>query len=406
QRFLAGCAHEGIAAPAAEEIWRQIAAFAGFAFCKAHSAALARLSMQTCRLKADYPAEFLAAVLSNEGGYYIPHVYIEEARRWGLQIAGPDVNGSQREYWGYGVALRVGFMAIKGLHEKTITALLAARNGIPFHDFPEFLLRTHTGAGGLDPTQVLLLIEAGACDSFGDSPIDQRYMLLAHVERVQAQRDLQTLPLFPSEEPVTHWQGGREENLDRKAATLIDLLGFLPARHPLLWLRESLSWTPAGPPLVAVCDLPRYIGRRVRVLGLGITRKTTETRQGGEHMAFLGLDDETGTAEVTFFPRVYARIARHLHGWGPFVIAGNVEARRGVISLNATAVERAVVAEGVPLPALFAQTIVAPFGENPNIPPSHPEQIQQIAGLAARPPSHQWTAPEAAVAARTGTIGA
>ncbi|HYE79686.1 MAG TPA: DNA polymerase III subunit alpha [bacterium] len=380
QRFLDGCARRGMGAEAATEVWRQIAAFAGFAFCKAHSAALARLSMQTCRLKVDYPAEFLAAVLSNGGGYYIPHLYIEEARRWGLSISGPDVNGSQEEYWGYGTALRVGLMAIKGLHVESIATLLAARQGVPFQSFPEFLCRTGVGAGGLDPSQALLLIEAGACGSFGDTPADQRFMLLAHLKRARAQRDRGTLPLFPAEEPVPTVSGGASGDVNRRTATLIDLLGFLPSRHPLGWLRGSLSWSPSGLPLVQVRDLPRYVGQPVRVLGLAVTRKITETRAKGERMAFLGLDDETGTCEVTWFPGAYRRHARKLDGWGPFVVTGEVTARRGVVSLTATAVERATVAAGIILPALFATSVIAPFGENPNIAPGDPHRNTLVEG--------------------------
>lgn len=401
QRFMEGCRRQQVSPAAADEIWRQISSFASFAFCKAHSAAFARLSMQTCRLKAEYPAEFLAAVLSNQGGYYPAYVYVEEARRWGLAIHGPDVNGSQEEYWGYGCTLRVGFMAIKGLETESIATILAARNGIPFWSFPDFLERTRTGASGLHPTQVLLLIDAGACDSLGGTRADFFVTLLNHVARVRAQRDRTTLPLFPNHELVPELKGGRDRSQAERYVMVMDLLGFLPHCHPLAWLRPSLSWSQAGPPLVAVRDLPQHLGRRVRVLGLGVTRKVSTTRKNNERMAFLSLDEETGTAEVTFFPRVYAQTARYLNGWGPYVVTGLVDERHGVINLNAEALERATVS--VALPDLFNHTPLTPFAEQAGaVVPTDPVLAALINGTA--PPRRSSTPRQEQGGGRTPVI--
>ena len=88
------------------ELWRQISSFGGYAFCKAHSASYAVLSFQAAWLKAHYPAEFMAAVLDNGGGYYSRAVYLEEARRLGLGILLPDVNRSERDWTGRGREIR------------------------------------------------------------------------------------------------------------------------------------------------------------------------------------------------------------------------------------------------------------------------------------------------------------
>jgi DNA polymerase III alpha subunit len=84
----------------AEEIWRQMASFAGYSFCKGHSAAFAVLSYQVAFMKAHFPAEFFAGVLTNEGGFYGAHAYLQEARRWGIEIQRPCVNASRVEYTG------------------------------------------------------------------------------------------------------------------------------------------------------------------------------------------------------------------------------------------------------------------------------------------------------------------
>jgi len=97
KRFIGGAMERGVDKEVAEEIWRQIESFGGYAFCKAHSASFAVVSYQTAYLKAHYPAEFMAAVISNRGGFYSASAYVEEARRMGLSILGPDVNKSGEE---------------------------------------------------------------------------------------------------------------------------------------------------------------------------------------------------------------------------------------------------------------------------------------------------------------------
>ena len=86
ERFLSGAKKNGVPETVRNEIWRHIDSFAGYSFCKAHSASFALVSYRAAYLKAHYPAEFMAAVLTNEGGFYDTCAYIEEARRLGIVI--------------------------------------------------------------------------------------------------------------------------------------------------------------------------------------------------------------------------------------------------------------------------------------------------------------------------------
>jgi DNA polymerase III alpha subunit len=97
ERFIHGAIERGVVKEVAREIWRQIESFGGYAFCKAHSASFAVVSYQTAYLKAHFPAEFLAAVMANRGGFYNTAAYIEEARRLGIAIMGPDVEFSDEQ---------------------------------------------------------------------------------------------------------------------------------------------------------------------------------------------------------------------------------------------------------------------------------------------------------------------
>ena len=135
--------------------------FAGYSFCKPHSASYAQVSYQSAYLRAHYPAEFMAAVVSNQGGFYTPFVYLSEARRMGLTILPPDINASHWEYTGADKTIRMGFMQIKGLRLEYIEHILDERaRHSPFRSFQNFLIRTKE-----EPTQTRLLVKAGCFDS-------------------------------------------------------------------------------------------------------------------------------------------------------------------------------------------------------------------------------------------------
>ena len=132
--FFLSCKTNGLADNAAQELWRQIKSFAGYAFCKAHSASFALLSFQLAYLKAHYPAEFMASVLSNRGGYYSAAVYVQEVRRLGLKILLPCVNFGQYEYTVVDgkEGIRIGFMAAKNLAKNSVDKIVTERkqNGL------------------------------------------------------------------------------------------------------------------------------------------------------------------------------------------------------------------------------------------------------------------------------------
>jgi len=162
ESFLRGCAANGVSPDVAAETWRQIESFAGYAFCKAHSASYALLSFQVAWLKAHHPAEFMAAVISNQGGFYGTAAYVSEARRMGLAILLPDVNRSGRDWTGSGREIRMGLMAFTGLAEAAVDGLLAARrDGGPFTNLSDLLARS-----GLGRAELELLVRGGACDGF------------------------------------------------------------------------------------------------------------------------------------------------------------------------------------------------------------------------------------------------
>jgi DNA-directed DNA polymerase III PolC len=323
-RFLAGCAENGIPPEIAREVWRQVESFAGYAFCKAHSASYALLSFQVAYLKAHHPGEFMAAVLANGGGFYSPAAYISEARRLGLKVLLPDVNRSAHDYTGQGNDLRMGLMSVGGLAAAGIESLLdARREGGAFTSLSDLLNRTELGPG-----EVETLIRCGACDGF---ELTRPEMLWRFTLRGTPYRQ----DLFPD-------AGGLDALVPRlpeyplaeRCRLETEIFGFPVSRHPLELLPPSLArgTTPAR-------EMRNKAGRRVRMLGLAIAYKRVPLKKKSEWMKFLSLEDLTGTFEATLFPACYRRCADRTFSAGPYLLTGRIEADHSVCSLNVEGLE-------------------------------------------------------------------
>ena len=325
-RFLGDAQQRGLSARAAAEIWRQIEAFGGYAFCKAHSASYAQLSFQSAFLKAHHPAAFMAAVLSNQGGFYGAAVYLEEARRLGLSILAPHVNASAWRYTTEGAdRLRVGLMAVKQLGAGHAHALTAAR---PFASLRDLLARVPLTRGEAEA-----LIDCGACDGLSPGRTRLRWeaALSRHWRRQPAEPELLAVPELPL--PAL-----AEPDADERLAAEFSQLGLSPAAHPLMQYRALLSRL-AGPGTVAAEDLARHAGQRVRAYGWLVTWRGNRVHKTGALMKFITLEDLTGTFEVTLFPRAYAEHGHKLFGPGPYWVEGVVEDDHGGFTLTAERLE-------------------------------------------------------------------
>jgi DNA polymerase-3 subunit alpha/error-prone DNA polymerase len=156
--YFACCAQKGHSVKLSEEIYRQIESFAGYSFCKAHSASYAVESYQSLYLKVYYPIEFMVAVINNHGGFYRTEVYVHEARMSGATIHNPCVNKSEYETALYGIDVYLGFMQLEGLETKTTHFIVRERetNG-EFKSLEDFINRIPIGIEGI---QILIFIGA------------------------------------------------------------------------------------------------------------------------------------------------------------------------------------------------------------------------------------------------------
>ncbi len=129
EEFFTGALALGRDAETAKRVWAMILSFAGYSFCKGHSASYIQVAQHACYLRAHHPAEFMAAVLANGGGFYHPFVYVAEAMRMGLTVLPPDVNASELRTTGRGRELRIGLQFVKELSAEGAERVLEARDG-------------------------------------------------------------------------------------------------------------------------------------------------------------------------------------------------------------------------------------------------------------------------------------
>ncbi len=129
EEFFAGASALGRDLESAKRVWEMVMSFAGYSFCKGHSCSYIRVAQHSCYLRAHYPAEFMAAVLANGGGFYAAFAYVAEAMRMGLTVLPPDVNASEFRCLGRDRELRIGLQFVKGLSASAAECLLSARGG-------------------------------------------------------------------------------------------------------------------------------------------------------------------------------------------------------------------------------------------------------------------------------------
>ena len=333
-RFFAGTKAKGVSGQQVAAIWDMMMSFSGYSFCKPHSASYARVSFQAAYLKVHHPAEFIAAVISNQGGFYGTFAYVSEARRMGLKILPPDINRSEVHWTGQGDAVRVGLLSIKGLSAEIQTRIVSRRRQGPYRSMQDVLERVRPAED-----EARSLIHCGALDKInpGGNRAALMWELACRLKAASAKSKPQTQSLFGSPDKVHDCQlpflppDDERERLRREFA----VLGFLCDRHPMELYDHPLQKLRT----VKAVDLPRHLGKRIRLAGWLITGKVVTTKHG-DPMEFLTFEDETGIVETTFFPQTYHRFCHLLDHRRPYLLTGKVEEDWGATTLTVDRVER------------------------------------------------------------------
>jgi DNA-directed DNA polymerase III PolC len=313
--FAGACARRGVPRAVAEEQWHNLIRFRHYTFCKSHATSYGLIAWRASYLKAHHPLAFWTAALNNNQGLYPRRVYAEAVKRADLRLLLPCVNRSRGPFVPEDGAIRAGLGTITSLEVELLEAILAERDcGGPYRDLADFRRRVRPG-----PEALALLIGCGALD-FTGRPRPALFLkadLQERVRRTQAE-------LFAA--GPADWS----PNDYNEARRLLDerrLLGFVVGPPLMSLFRPKLPRH-----LVTSRDLPRHVGQRVHVAGLTATARHATTAQG-RPMQFVTLEDEWGLVEVTLFPGA-CPLAPYLT-LGPYLAAGTVEERYGVLTLNA-----------------------------------------------------------------------
>jgi DNA polymerase-3 subunit alpha/error-prone DNA polymerase len=391
-RFEQGALARGVGPADIKRIWDMIASFSGYSFCKPHSASYARVSFQAAYLKTHYPAQFMAAVISNQGGFYSTFAYVSEAQRLKVKILAPDITVSQIRWTGKNLRLRVGLMAIQDLSAKTMQAIVEQRRTKKFTGLEDFFARVnprenevrslvHSGCLDtlytMDPLYTLNARHAtghgpDTPDTPGAGEANRAAILWAFASRHRQKRKQGTdqhpsLFAVHDFDPVRQAPGRSAKTPAAKigsGTTIPDLpredpverlrreffaLGFLCTCHPILLFKEVLRQFNT----IKAIHLPQFINKNVIFAGWLITGKVVKTRHG-DPMKFLTFEDETGTVETVFFPKPYALFCHMLDYGRPYLVYGKPDSNWGAVTL--------VVEKTRPVPSLPGRSTCRPPG--------------------------------------------
>ncbi len=337
-RFVEGALKRGIPPEVAHEIFNDIEFFADYGFNKAHAAAYAVLTCQTAYLKAHYPLEFMAALLTIErhNTDKLP-ILITECRRMGIEIFPPDVNRSSTGFTIEGNGIRFGLEGVKNVGEASVEAILRAREkGGPFKSLEDFCFRVDLREVGRRALECL--IKVGALDSFGErtallAVVDKMIALSAEAHKARGMGQLAlSLPIsikLPKTKPVS-----RKEILDWEK----ELIGVYISEHPVSRLLPLLT-----------NHISHYLGeineeldgQSVTVLGL-VTSVRERISSKGKPMAFAQIEDLQGSVEVIIRPQVWEKTASLWEEGRVLLVKGKVEIREGKPSIICEAAQNHV----------------------------------------------------------------
>nr|WP_294921812.1 DNA polymerase III subunit alpha [uncultured Flavobacterium sp.] len=307
--FFASCEKKGHPFALSEEIYRQIESFAGYSFCKAHSASYAVESYQSLYLKVHFPIEFMVAVINNGGGFYRLEIYVHEARMAGAVIHNPCVNKSFFETTLYGNDIYLGFMHLKSLDAKMAQFIESERerNG-EFRSLEDFINRIPMG---IESVKILIFI--GAFRFTGKT----KNQLLVVASLLLNNFKPENRGLMLIQEPVKEYKlPTLERSIFEDAFDEIELLSF-PISCTVF---DLLQTSHRGD--IKVRDLPRCHKKQVRMLAYLISTKQVPTKKGNMYFG-TWIDNEGGYFDTAHFPD--SLIDFPFLGGGCYLLLGTVE---------------------------------------------------------------------------------
>ncbi len=335
--FLKGAVANQLPADKAGQIFDLMEKFGGYGFNKSHSAAYALIAYQTAYLKAHFPVEFMAALLTSEMQSSESIVkYIAECRSHGIAVLPPSINGSDKTFTVTGDKIRFGLVAVKNVGEAAIDAILEVRSKAPFQSLFDFCERVDLRK--VNKRVLESLIKCGALDCLGHNRAQMTASLedaLDYGQTIQKEKADPQMGLFdmgdspgvalnkPPMALIDEWDEKERLNLEKEA------LGFYISGHPLE-RHQAVIEKFANTDAVSINELDDKA--IVRIGGTISSIKRTRTKKG-DLMAFITLEDMNGAVEAVVFPKEYENHADLLMEDTPVLIQGEVQKEENGVKL-------------------------------------------------------------------------
>lgn len=324
EAFLQGCIENGYSRDVATEIFSWIVRFSNYGFPRSHAVAYSKISYQLSYLKANYPAQFFAEVLSTVRNQQDKlQLYLKELHEIGIELLPPSIN---RSIWKFTVekgAIRMGLSSIKGIGRDAIFAIIKARKTGPFKHLFDFCLRV----SDVKRSAVENLILAGAFDEL----YANRASLLASLDQAMEQgelfREFRDQPnLFEDTlNLVENYVEIEDFPLTKKLQDEKELVGMYLSSHPLENYRKNLR----ACSFLSIAEMEKATSRRNMQTAVIVQEIKQIRTKRGEQMAFLTIADEENTMEAVLFPDTYRNVKRWLEEEQLVVLTGKTEERNG-----------------------------------------------------------------------------
>jgi len=341
--FEAGMVENGFSKGAIAKLWETLIPFADYAFNRAHSAGYGVVSFWTAYLKANFPTEYMSALLTSvRDDKDKSALYLSECRRMGIKVLPPDVNESESDYTPRGSDIRFGLSAIRNVGENVTAAIVAARHEKGrYTSFGDFLAKVDQQV--CNKKTIESLIKAGAFDSLGHSRRGLMMIYLGAIDSVMESKRAESLgqyDLFGStpdsgstvssvevDIPSEEWEKSLLLSYER------EMLGLYVSDHPLFGVEHILR-AAVDMPISALAD--DSVGHEAIVsIGGLITSVQRKVSKQGKSWAIVTIEDLEGSADVLFFANTYTTHAMNLVEDKVVVIRGRVDRREENLRITA-----------------------------------------------------------------------
>jgi DNA polymerase-3 subunit alpha len=353
KKFMDGIVKKGQTQEFAENLWKLFEPFQSYGFNKAHAASYGIIAYQTSYMKANYPVEYMTALLTAESSDTEKvSLAVNECRRMGIKVLPPDINESEI---GFTIipdseslekkAIRFGLSAIKNVGNAAIEAILEARTIEKFHSFSDFLSKVD---GRRVNKKVLeSLIKVGCLSSFGERAallyyVDEVRNKVAKPKAMKGQQDLFSIDDVKkaaklqvdemlTKSNVSEFSSEEIQTLERQ------LLGFSLSAKPIVELIAAIEHEATHK--IFEISAETMVGEMVRLAAVVTEVRVVITRNSGQEMAFAKVDDGTGSIDLVVFPKLFKIIKNLLVDYKPILISGKVDTRDEQLSLLVETIE-------------------------------------------------------------------